>query len=97
MDFDLTPKLRLITNINFNWFDSVAVLRAFTFQQHIDNWIGIDLSMGIEYRPFLNNNVIVKAGVSGLIPGEGFQELYDTSNSTVTFLAAGFVDVTLRY
>jgi hypothetical protein len=97
VDFDITPKLRLITNLNFNWFDSVAVLRQFTFQQHIDNFIGIDLSMGIEYRPFLNNNVIIKAGVASLIPGEGFQELYDNSNNVVNLLTAGFVDLTLRY
>jgi len=97
VDFDLTPKLRLITNVNFNWFESVEVLRILTFQQHIDNYIGIDLSMGIEYRPFLNNNVILTAGVASLLPGEGFQELYDNFNRRVDFLAAGFVDLTLRY
>jgi hypothetical protein len=97
VDFDLTPKLRLITNVNFDWFDSVEPLRIFTFQQHIDNYIGVDLSMGIEYRPFLNNNVILIAGVASLLPGEGFQELYDTSSRRVDYLAAGFVDLTLRY
>jgi hypothetical protein len=97
IDFDLTPKLRLITNINFDWFESVAVLRQFVFQQHIDDYIGIDLSVGCEYRPFLNNNVIVKAGVASLVPGEGFAELYDNSNNRVDLLVAGFIDVVLRY
>jgi hypothetical protein len=97
VDFDVTPKLRLITNANLNWFDTVRVLQQFTFQQHIDDYIGLDLSAGIEYRPFLNNNVIVKAGLAGLITGEGFQELYDNSNNRVDFLVAGFLDLVLRY
>jgi hypothetical protein len=30
-DFEVTPKLRLINNVNFLWFDSVEVLRIFIF------------------------------------------------------------------
>jgi hypothetical protein len=97
VDFDVTPKLRLINNINFLWFDTVEPLRVFTYQEHIDNFIGIDLSMGVEYRPFLSNNVIVTAGVAGLVPGEGFRNLYHNSQTSVDFLAAGFVDLVLRY
>jgi hypothetical protein len=97
VDFDITPKLRLINNVNFLWFDTVAPLQVFTYQQHIDNFIGIDLSMGVEYRPFLNNNVILTAGVAGLVPGEGFRDLFHNSQSSVDFLVAGFVDLVLRY
>ncbi|HYV36586.1 MAG TPA: hypothetical protein VE988_12815, partial [Gemmataceae bacterium] len=97
VDFDVTPKLRLINNINFLWFDNVETLRVYTFQQKIDSFIGIDLSMGVEYRPFLNNNVIVTAGVSSLVAGAGFRDLYSNSNNSIDFLAAGFVDLVLRY
>ena len=97
IDFDLTPKWRLITNANFQWFDKVQSLQTLTFQNHIDSFIGVDLSMGTEYRPFLNNNVIIKAGVATLLPGEGFRELYNNSNNNVNSLVAGFVELTLRY
>jgi hypothetical protein len=97
VDFELTPKLRLINNVNFLWFDSVEVLRTFTFAQHIDNFIGVDLSLGIEYRPLLSNNIIVTAGLSCLLTGTGFRDLYGDSNSSPYALVAGFVDLILRY
>src|SRR5262249_58391445 len=49
-DVDVTPKLRVINNVNFLWFDNVNVLRQFVFQQQIGNYIGADLSTGVEYR-----------------------------------------------
>jgi hypothetical protein len=97
VDFDLTPKLRLINNVNFLWFDNVETLRVFTFQEHIDSYIGIDLSSGIEYRPLLSNNVIVTAGVSSLVPGQGFRDLYNNTENRVNVLFAAFVDLVLRY
>src|SRR5262249_45997135 len=57
VDADVTPKLRLISNANVLWFDDVAVLRQFVFQQNIDRFIGVDLSLGMEYRPLLSNNI----------------------------------------
>ena len=97
VDFELTPKLRWINNINFLWFDSVEVLRTFTFAEHIDNFIGVDLSSGIEYRPLLSNNIIVTAGLSCLVTGTGFRDLYGDSNGSPSALVAGFVDLILRY
>ncbi|HEY2759253.1 MAG TPA: hypothetical protein VGI75_00880, partial [Pirellulales bacterium] len=62
-DFDVTPKLRLISNVNFLWFCQPQVLEALLFQQDIDRFIGTDLSLGFEYRPHLNNNIIIVGGV----------------------------------
>ena len=59
MDFELTPKLRLISNVNLLWFQNTAVLEQFVFQTPIHRFIGIDLSLGMEYRPLLSNNCIV--------------------------------------
>lgn len=73
------------------------MLQTLTFQNHIDSYIGVDLSTGIEYRPLLSNNVIIKAGVASLLPGEGFRELYNNSNNNTNVLFAGFVELTLRY
>ena len=97
MDFDITPKIRMIANCNFLWFDNTAVLRQFVYQDRINQSIGTDLSLGVEYRPFLNNNVIMKFGVATLVPGEGFHNLYDNLNSPIGSLVAGFVDVALTF
>src|SRR4029077_8856079 len=97
IDFEITPKLRAITNANFLWFDNTAVLRQFVYQQNIAQSIGTDLSLGFEYRPFLSNNVIMKFGVSTLIPGQGFHDLFDNLTMPVSPLVAGFMDLTLLY
>ena len=76
-DLDVTPRWRLINNANVLWFDSVTPLQQFTYQQHVNRFIGVDLSTGMEYRPLLNNNVIFKAGFATLIPGQGFRDLFN--------------------
>jgi hypothetical protein len=97
VDFEVTPKLRMINNANLLWFDKTDVLEQFVFQQRITNYIGLDLSAGLEYRPLLNNNVILTAGVSTLVPGNGFKGLYNRMNSDVTPLFACFLEMNLNY
>ncbi|HEX3148440.1 MAG TPA: hypothetical protein VHR66_10175 [Gemmataceae bacterium] len=97
IDFDITPSLRSINNANYLWFDKTAVLRQFLFQGGIDREIGVDLSSGIEYRPLLNNNVILLLGASALVPSNGFRQLYNRFRSDRTILAAGFFELTLTY
>jgi hypothetical protein len=97
MDFDITPKLRMINNCNFLWFDQTNVLQEFIFQEHVSKKIGTDLSMGFEYRPFLNNNVIIVGGVSGLIPGGGFEDLYKRTNDHGSGFFASFMELDFTY
>jgi hypothetical protein len=97
VDLDLTPKLRMLNNCNFLWFDEPNVLQTFVFQDHIHRTIGVDLSTGFEYRPLLSNNIIIEFGVSTLIPGEGFRDLYRKLDGTVNPLVAGFVDLNLTF
>jgi hypothetical protein len=97
MDFEVTPKLRLISNANFLWFDSTNVLEQFVFQDKIHRTIGTDLSLGAEYRPYLNNNVIIDGGIAGLIPAQGFRDLYNNIDGGVRTQLAGFMDVALTY
>ena len=97
VDFDITPKWRLISNVNFLWFDSTNVLKQFLFQDKINNYIGADLSLGVEYRPLLSNNVIMRFGVSTLLPGRGFQDIYDNLNSHVDPLFAAFFELALNF
>jgi hypothetical protein len=96
-DADLTPRTKVISNANFLWFNQTEVLEVFTFQNDINTFIGADLSIGAEYRPLLNNNIIVIGGVSCLIPGGGFRDLYNPLVGKVDTLVAGFLDVAFTY
>ncbi|MDZ4783646.1 MAG: hypothetical protein SGJ19_25645 [Planctomycetia bacterium] len=96
-DADLTPKLKMISNVNFLWFQETEVLQQFTFQDHIDTEIGTDLSLGLEWRPLLNNNILIIGGVSGLLPGPGFEDLYNPLRGDVDGLFASFMDIALTY
>jgi hypothetical protein len=103
VDFDLTPKLRMINNLNFLWFDKTNVLEQFVFQDHIDRFIGIDFSTGFEYRPLLSNNVIFRLGAAVLFPGQGFDDLYSNLDKTTlrpsepNALFAAFLEMNLAF
>ncbi|MBM82433.1 MAG: hypothetical protein CMJ78_17855 [Planctomycetaceae bacterium] len=96
-DADITPKLKLITNMNYLWFDQTEVLEAFTFQGNIEREIGLDLSMGYEYRPFHNDNVIILIGASALAPGNGFKDLYNQLGRKVKTLYTSTLEVILTF
>ncbi|MBY0524291.1 MAG: hypothetical protein K2R98_12875 [Gemmataceae bacterium] len=96
-DFDITPKLRSINNVNLMWFNHTQVLETFTFQDNIRNFIGTDVSTGVEYRPYLNNNIIVMAGAAVLFPGGGFKDLYNRLMGEVNPQMQAFMQVTLAY
>jgi len=97
VDFSLTAKLKLINNCNFLWFDRTQVLQQFVFLNTIHKQIGADLSSGLEFRPFLDNNVVIIGGVSGLLPGRGFNDLYTPLNGHVSALFAGFMNIALTF
>ncbi len=97
IDMDLTPKLKLIANANFLWFDTTRSLEVFTFQDRIDREIGTDLSLGIEYRPYLNDNVQLVSGLSTFIPGDGFKDLYNPLGGTAETLFGHFLELVLTY
>jgi hypothetical protein len=79
------------------WFDKTATLETFVFQGNIHRFIGGDLSSGMQWRPLLNNNIMLEFGIATLIPGQGFQDLYDKFNHPVEALVAGFAQVKLEY
>lgn len=97
VDFEITPRLRMINNANVLWFDALNPLQQFAYQGHMNHFIGVDLSSGMEYRPLLSNNVIFKAGIAALLPGQGFRDLFDRSDRSNPGLMAGFIEAVLTY
>jgi hypothetical protein len=87
VDLDLTPTLKSFINVNLLRFQTTKVLENLLFQKQIGHNIGIDYSVGMRWRPFLNDNVIISAGLAALQVGSGFQDLY--SNTKFTFGANG--------
>jgi hypothetical protein len=92
-DADLTPEIRVIANVNYLRFAYTASLDYFLHQPSIANDIGIDYGLGLVYRPLFSNNIILSAGVSALTPLEGFEAIYESSQT----LMSGFVSLVLTY
>lgn len=97
MDFFLTQKVKLVSNVNYLWFDRTAVLEQLVGVPAIDRRIGLDTSLGLEYRPLLNNNVIIMAGLAGLFPAKGLRQVYDPATSHVPTLYSSFIEFALTY
>lgn len=96
-DMELTPRLRLIGNANWLWFEDTGVIEQFVFQSGIHQHIGTDLSLGTEYRPNLNDNLIFISGVSTLLPGDGFKDIYNPIAGSVDPLYTAFVDMVATF
>lgn len=97
MDADVTPKLRLIQNTNLLWFDQTDVLETYLFTGDVRNFIGTDVSLGSEYRPMLNNNIVIISGMSTLLAGDGFRDLFQDVSGRTQDPIAGFVEATFEY
>lgn len=91
-DFEVTPKLKVITNASYLQFADTKTLQVLLHDDKIGRDIGFDLSVGIQYRPLLTNNVIFTFGAAALIPANGFRDIY-----TGETLYSCFGAITLTY
>jgi Carboxypeptidase regulatory-like domain len=92
VDAELTTKMRLTTNFSALRFHRTDVLRRILFQDNVDNAIGYDASVGLQYRPWLNDNVLITAGASAFKPASGFKQIFADG-----VLYTPFVVLTLTY
>jgi len=92
-DAEITPKLKAIVNANYMWFAHTESLELFLQQPGISREIGADVSLGILYRPYLNNNVIFNIGLAAFWPGEGFKQIFETDET----LYSAFATMTLTF
>ena len=92
VDFDVTPKLRAFVNTNYLRFDQTEPLEFLLFQSPITHNIGQDVGLGVEYRPPLSENIVITAGTSGLIPGLGFTQVFNSKS-----LVSGFVRIKFQF
>ncbi len=107
---DVTPKLRTFLNANYIRLVETDTIKTALLTDKADNEIGLDLSVGFQYRPILTDNIIISTGFGALLPGRGFKDIYKTSTDPVPtfdradrrgkvddFLYSGLMAVTFSY
>ena len=75
-DLELLPELRLSFNANYLAFAETGVLEAARNQGPVDGHIGYDLSAAVIWRPFMTQNVVLRASWAQLIAGDGYRDLF---------------------
>ena len=108
-EIEVTPKLRTFINANYIRFMETDPIKTALLTDKVDHELGLDLSIGCQYRPLLTDNIIISAGFGVLIPGAGFRDIYKTSTDPLPgyntappgrvddFLYSAILAVTLTY
>ena len=76
-DADLTPQLRLLGNISKLNFINTNVLGVLRNQAPPSTDLGVDISFGAQYRPYMSQNIVLNASAAALLPGKGLKQLYE--------------------
>jgi hypothetical protein len=109
-EMDITPKLRTFFNVNYIRFMETDPIKEALLTDTVAHEVGWDLSVGLQYRPLLTDNIIISAGFGTLIPGAGYKDIYRTVTTPVPgynppenaghaddFLYSGILAVTFTY
>jgi len=86
VDLDVLPELRTSLNWNYLRFDTTEVLEAARNQAPIDEEIGHDVSVSLTWRPFMSQNVVMRASYARLIPGQGWDDLFPDDDADYILL-----------
>jgi hypothetical protein len=89
-DFNITPKLKAVTNVNYMRFNRTESLQLLLFQSNIDRSLGTDYSVGLIYRPALSENMVITGGVAALTPGTGLRQIYTSQTLVSSFVTVRF-------
>jgi hypothetical protein len=94
-DFDVTPRFRIISNVNYLEFDNLSSLAVLRNQRFSSTRIGTDVSVGVQFRPFFSQNVVLNASIAALYPGKGLKELYGNSVDSTQY--SGLINLLLTF
>ncbi|MDB6084324.1 MAG: hypothetical protein JWN43_2205 [Gammaproteobacteria bacterium] len=91
VDLDLAPKWRLSFDANQLWFDRSAAL-ADLMLRPIPRNFGTEFAMNAFWRPFENQNVVLRMSNAMLRRGPAYRALYDGGNpySAFVFLTVSY-------
>jgi Carboxypeptidase regulatory-like domain len=89
-NFDVTPKLKSFLNVNYLRFERTAPISLLLFESPIHNTIGLDTSIGFQYRPPLSENISITGGAAALFPGQGFRDIFSGTTQFSLFANVRF-------
>ena len=95
-DFDLTPTVRLSTNVNHLSFADTTVLQVLRNEGGIPKSIGMDYSVSAIWRPRMTQNIVVRASAAMLDAGRGFRDLFTQSSGSPRYFSL-LANVILSY
>jgi hypothetical protein len=84
-DFDLTPTVRVSTNVNHLWFQNTKVLQVLRNEGSIPREIGWDASVSAIWRPKASQNLVFRLSGAVLEPGRGFDNLFSQQGKASRF------------
>ena len=87
LDAELTPKLKAILNFNYLWFAATEPLQYILHQPKVRSTIGADYSLGLIYRPLLNQNIVLSGGFAYFTPGNGFKDIQEGGDRFSAFFS----------
>jgi hypothetical protein len=56
-------------------------LEVFLELPRVEKEIGLEFFTSLQWRPLLTNNIIFNVGASALIPGDGLERIYQSSET----------------
>jgi len=96
-DADLKPKIRFVANWNYLQFDHTEPISQALGIGRIDRNIGLDNGFGVRLRPLLNENILIDAGYSFLLAGQGIRDIYGGSDRAGAVLHSVFLRLKVVY
>jgi len=85
-DFDISPRWRVIGNLNQLWFaNNHRAVRFFATSGNIDRNLGHRYLGGVQYRPLFTQNIVLNASAAALIAGKGLKQLYDADSGKTQY------------
>lgn len=85
-DADLTPEWRLIANLSLLSMGNPKVLEVLRSQGRLARFLGTDVSIALQHRPFMSQNAVVNVALAALVPGSAFKQLYAASRMPYSFV-----------
>ncbi|HYV28810.1 MAG TPA: hypothetical protein VFA77_14840, partial [Candidatus Eisenbacteria bacterium] len=82
-EIEVTPKLRSFINVNYIRMAETDPIKTALLTDKVRNEVGLDCSIGFQYRPLLTDNIIISAGFGALLPGSGYRDIYRRSTDPV--------------
>src|SRR5690606_41167662 len=75
----------------------LAILEAARNQAHIDRRIGTDVSVAWIWRPFFTQNIVFRLSGAGLVPDDGFTDLYRSEERRVGIECMSLCEMNFDY